>query len=109
MIKEGDSVCPGCGGELRYYGLVNRILRGKNGIVSYTQIRRLRCANCRSVHRELPDYIFPFKHYKAEIIIGVLDGSITPETLDYEDFPCEMTMNRWIARKLQLLLWKTNS
>lgn len=56
---------------------------------------RLRCCNCHAVHRELPDFIFPYKQYEADIIIGVLEGLITCETLGFEDYPCEMTMIRW--------------
>jgi hypothetical protein len=36
--------------------------------------------------------------YESEIIIGVLEGLITCETLGYEDYPCEATMRRWRAR-----------
>lgn len=38
------------------------------------------------MHRELPDFIFPYKQYEAEIIIGVLEGFITCETLGFEDY-----------------------
>ena len=41
-----------------------------------------------------------------EVIIGVLEGLITCETLGFEDFPCEMTMFRWLSQKAQLLLWR---
>ena len=44
----------------------------------------------------LPDEFFPYKQYSAEIINGVLDGSITSDTLEYEDYPCEATMHRWL-------------
>ena len=43
------------------------------------------------------------KEYESEIIIGVIEGLITPETLGYEDYPCEMTMNRWLSEKNRLL------
>jgi hypothetical protein len=47
----------------------------------------------------LPDYLFPYKQYEREVIIGVMDGYITPETIGYEDYPCEMTMKRWKFNK----------
>ena len=56
-----------------------------------------------ALHRELPSSIIPYKEYESEIIIGVIEGLITPETLGYEDYPCEMTMNRWINEKNRLL------
>ncbi|MCQ4772110.1 DUF6431 domain-containing protein, partial [Intestinimonas massiliensis] len=40
----------------------------------WVAIRRLRCCKCHAVHRELPDFIFPYKQYEADIIIGVLEG-----------------------------------
>lgn len=50
---------------------------------------------CGSVHREIPEFIFPFKRYESEVIYGVIEGFITPDILGYEDYPCEQTMIRW--------------
>lgn len=50
---------------------------------------------CGVLHRELTEEILPHKHYEADIIFGVIEGLITPETLGFEDYPCEMTMLRW--------------
>ena len=36
----------------------------------------------------------------------VLEGLITCETIGFEDYPCEMTMLRWLSQKAQLLLWR---
>ena len=49
-------------------------------------MRRLQCTRCGSVHRELPELIFPYKQYEAEVIIGVLEGFITCETIGFEDY-----------------------
>jgi hypothetical protein len=62
--------------------------------------------SCGALHRELPEELLPYKQYEAEVIIGVLEGLITCETLGFEDYPCEMTMSRWIAQEQQLLLWR---
>ena len=104
MIANDETTCPICRGHLKYYDSVPRILRTKKGKIEHIEIRRLRCADCGSLHRELPDSIFPYKQYEAEIIRGVLDGLITCETLGYEDFPCEMTMIRWRTQNLHFLL-----
>lgn len=98
MVISNASKCPKCGGRLKYYDKVPRIVRTKGGQVKEVRLRRFRCVECKSIHRELPDYIFPYKHYKADIINGVLDGTITPETLGFEDYPCEMTMARWTRK-----------
>lgn len=51
---------------------------------------------CNSIHREIPPEILPFKQYEKEIVEGVIEGLITSDTLGFEDYPCEMTMKRWI-------------
>lgn len=96
MIINNVRECPGCGGALKHYDNVTRIIRTKGGVRRKIKIRRLKCINCRKLHRELPDFIFPYKQYEAEIIKGVLAGYITPETTGFEDYPCEMTMLRWL-------------
>lgn len=45
--------------------------------------------------RVLCDCITPYKQYMTEIIENVVDGISTPEDLTTENYPCEMTMDRW--------------
>lgn len=95
MISNNESTCPKCGEQLKYYDSVKRLVRTKYGQKKKVVIRRLRCIKCHSIHREIPDFIFPYKQYEADIISGVIEGLITCETLGFEDYPCEMTMIRW--------------
>lgn len=97
MVYSNVSICPKCGGDLKYYDRVQRIVRTKGRKTWKVPMRRLRCLSCGALHRELPELIFPYKQYEAEVIIGVLEGLITCETLGFEDYPCEMTMMRWTA------------
>lgn len=97
MVSNDVSTCPKCGGQLKYYDCVERIVRTKGRKTWKIPLRRLRCDRCGAVHRELPELIFPYKQYEAEVIIGVLEGFITCETIGFEDYPCEMTMFRWTA------------
>lgn len=103
MVTNGTSNCPTCGGALKHYDHVRRFIRTKGGVKHEFKMRRLRCVVCNRLHRELPDFMIPFKQYDADIIKGVLDGTITPETLGFEDYPCEETMLRW-SRNLHLIL-----
>lgn len=103
MVRMDETICPDCGGGLKYYDSVKRIIRTRGRNTKKIVIRRLRCPKCRKIHRELPNDILPYKQYETEIIQGVLDGFITTETFGYEDYPCEMTMIRWIAQKASLL------
>lgn len=104
MVHNNDKICPVCGGHLKYYDKVRRIVRTKRKKTTRIDIRRLRCSNCNSLHREIPNIIFPYKQYEAELIRGVIEGYITPETLGYEDYPSEMTMLRWKTQNLQGVL-----
>lgn len=95
MITNDETACPKCGGNLQYYDKVLRIVRTKRGEIIWIKLRRFKCHCCGSVHRELPNYILPYKQYEYELIQGVIDGFITSDTLGYEDNPCETTMIRW--------------
>lgn len=106
MIKKDDERCPICGGELRYYDKIKRVIRSKYRLSRKITVRRMKCSNCQSVHREIPVCLFPYKQYEAEMILGVLEGIITSDTYGFEDYPCEITMKRWLSQKTQLLLWK---
>ncbi len=100
MIAERELVCPTCKkGVLRYYDKVPRLVRTKNRKAQWVSIRRFKCSMCGAVHREIPENIFPFKQYEAEIIKGVKEGFIDSSTLGFEDYPCESTMKRWRTRK----------
>lgn len=98
MTISKTSKCPDCGGELKHYDHVRRIVRTKGGGKCWVKIPRYKCCVCNAIHRILPDHIFPYKHYDGNIIRGVIDGRITPDTLGFEDYPSESTMLRW-ARK----------
>ena len=106
MVSSTKTICPKCGGQLKYFDSVKRVVRTKARRTEWIDIRRLRCTSCGMLHRELPEELYPYKQYEAEVIRGVLEGLITCETLGYEDYPCEMTMVRWISQESQLLLWR---
>ena len=45
MISDNQSICPKCGGQLKYYDHVQRLVRTKFGNKKWVAIRRLRCCN----------------------------------------------------------------
>ncbi len=96
MIKErDDKICPECNGLLKPYDHVTRSVRSGFGNIEHIRIQRYKCVKCKRIHRELPNYLVPYKQFKADIIAGVIDGSVGVQNLEYEDYPCEMTMKRW--------------
>ena len=96
LIKSSAiSYCPVCMEELSYRDSCKRILLQEGHERHICIIRRMKCTKCGILHRELPDFLVPYKHYTAEVISGVLDGQVTPYDEDSADYPCEMTMHRW--------------
>ena len=57
----------------------------------------MKCPRCKKLHRELPDILAPYKHYHLDIIMGMLEGTLTKGEDEYEDYPCEKTVERWEA------------
>lgn len=96
MIRENVDICPLCNGKLKYYDTVKRIVLYKYRAKKKVYIRRFKCNSCKKTHRELPDFIYPFKFYDADIIQGFVEGLITYDTPGFEDYPCETTIMRWI-------------
>ena len=80
---------------------MKRIVRGKDHSKKLVAIERYKCPKCKTIHRDLPKYLYPFKHYESDIIDGVVEGLIGPDTLGYEDFPCEETMKRWKKQSIK--------
>ncbi len=97
LVQPGEDppICPCCGGKLEYRDSRQRIRKLEGGKKEILIIRRLKCTNCHRLHNELPDCLVPYKHYEAAVISGVLEGAITPDDEDSEDYPCEQTMKRW--------------
>lgn len=53
MISDNQSICPKCGGQLKYYDHVQRLVRTKFGNKKWVAIRRLRCCKCGYVQKEM--------------------------------------------------------
>lgn len=95
MVVGGIISCPNCGETLLHYGTVKRIVRSKCGEKYWIKIERLTCPSCKTIHRSIPSFLIPYKHYEAQIITGFVDGTITSFDLEYEDYPCETTIKDW--------------
>ena len=90
-------VCPHCGDELVYRDTCRRHYRLGGGRKVWFTIRRLKCPHCKKLHRELPDILAPYKHYHLDIIMGMLEGTLPQGEDEYENYPCEKTVERWEA------------
>ena len=97
IIFVGEKVCPRCGaGALACYDNVRRIVRTRGGKITWTRIRRLACRACGALHNELPDTLLPHKHYEADIIGGFVSAQYSSLDLEFEDYPSESTVKRWL-------------
>lgn len=98
LVESSDhsSVCPICNGDLIYRDRRPRVRKHEGGEKEWLLLRRLKCSSCNTLHTELPDCLAPYKHYETEVISGVLDGVVTADDVDSEDYPSNSTMKRWI-------------
>lgn len=69
MVMRDQSTCPKCGGELKYYDSVPRLVRTKGRETARVPMRRFRCVHCGAVHRELSELLVPYKQYEAEVMM----------------------------------------
>lgn len=88
------SYFPCCGGSLRYRDTCMRIWLREGHERRTVVIRRLKCPECGTLHRELPDFLAPYKHYETELISGILDEVAGAEDME-GDLSCESTIQSW--------------
>lgn len=99
MININDKRCSICKGLLTHYDKVERYIKTAYGYKRKIILNRSKCTKCGKIHRVMPVFVLPYKHYRKDIILNVIRGFITPDTIGYEDYPCEMTMIRWQKEK----------
>ena len=65
ITSKEKSVCPYCGGCLKPRDHRKRVHKVAGGGKEWYLIRRLKCTDdkCKKLHNELPDCMFPYKHY----------------------------------------------
>ena len=97
ITSKEECTCPCCGGRLKYRDHRQRIHKLAGGGKEWYQIRRLKCTDdkCRKLHNELPDCMFPYKHYDAGLIEDVVEGIVSEDDIETEDYPCEGTIKHW--------------
>lgn len=76
MISDNQSICPKCGGQLKYYDHVQRLVRTKFGNKKWVAIRRLRC--CKYIQERSKRKAAENKHNNLEtqMLIGLAHDRI---------------------------------
>lgn len=97
ITSKEECICPCCGGRLKYRDHRLRVHKTAGGRKEWYRIRRLKCTDdkCRKLHNELPDCMFPYKHYDAGLIEDVVEGVVSGDDLEIENYPCEGTIKHW--------------
>lgn len=94
-MKGSSLVCILCGGRTRRYDKVKRFVRTFYGDRYCILVDRYICSCCGSVRRILPDCLMAYKHYEKSIIQGFVSGRYSSDNIEFEDYPCEMTVKKW--------------
>ena len=94
--------CPSCANSpnaillksirLKLLDNVRRHFKIYGGDVVWIEIPRGSCPYCRCVIRILPDFLAPFKHYRADDMSGYLDGK--KDSIDVLH-PTDWTIANW--------------
>ena len=78
-----DAICPVCNEPMHFHGRCSRFARIETGEKRIEMsIRVLRCLKCGHFHRELPDFLAPFKHLSLELIAQIYDGTVGNPAVD---------------------------
>ena len=96
LPDSSEYLCPTCKkGDLIYRDHCKRIVRHECGEFEWIRIPRCQCSNpgCRKVHRMIPDFLVPYKHYEEPIICDAVDERIDPAESD--DRPSSQSIRHW--------------
>ena len=96
LDNSSEFLCPVCRqGLLIYRDHCRRIVRQDGGESEWIHIPRHQCSNpkCRRIHRMLPDFLVPFKHYQEAVVVDAVDDRLLPE--DADDRPSRQTVCHW--------------
>lgn len=91
-----EYLCPVCKeGNLIFHDYCRRIARHEGNESEWLLIPRHKCNNprCEKLHRMLPDFLVPFKHYTEDVISDAVTDRLRPELID--DAPSPATIRRW--------------
>jgi hypothetical protein len=82
IIGKENIPCPACGGELKFYDTCKRSLKLPLGLTITLLLRRLLCEDCKKTHRELPDFVIPYKRYCRIVIERLAHDSSASDPYD---------------------------
>ena len=88
--------CHICHETIKYRDSRIRYVKYPGGSRKAFHISRYKCERCNVLCSLLPDIMVPYKQYSSETICDVIDGVLTSDDLEAEDYPTEKTMFLWL-------------
>ena len=96
LPDSSEFLCPVCKeGSLVFRDYCDRSVRYEGGESEMFHIPRHQCNNpkCRKIHRMLPDFMVPHKHYTEDVISDAVSDRLDLNTTN--DAPSPVTIRRW--------------
>ena len=77
--------CPFCGKSLKFAHHADRHEKLAGGTMKWYLIEVWKCDGCtvQKMHRALPDFLAPYKHYNVDIITDVIDDVLESGEIDH--------------------------
>jgi hypothetical protein len=100
LMRCGAVLCALCCGVIKFHGCYRRHTKNEEGTRVYGWVAQAHCANCDKYPALIPEFIMPYKHYKAEVIERVIAESEKGKRVEYLG-GCAAdvsTMRRWVSQ-----------
>jgi len=100
LMRSGDVLCATCNGSLSFHGSYSRHCKDDDGCRHDGWVAQGRCIPCNKYPALLPEFIAPHKHYKAEVIEGVIAESEKGNIIEHlGGYAADVsTMRRWVRQ-----------
>jgi hypothetical protein len=100
LVRRGVVLCALCKGFLTVHGIYRRHIRDEEGGREQGWIVQCHCAICKVYPALIPDFIMPYKHYRADVIEQVIAEVETGHNIEsLGGFAADVsTMRRWVGQ-----------
>ena len=100
LVQSGKALCVLCMGLLNIHGCYPRHFDDENGERHDGWIVQGHCNVCNKYPALIPDFIMPYKHYKAEVIESVISEYENGHNVEYlVGYTADVsTMRRWVRQ-----------
>ena len=92
--------CPKCNNPMKFRDTCNRHGKNKGSECTWYILRRFQC--CGSTHREIPDFLFPYKHYEVDVVQAAIDNDTDDIVAD--DRTIRRWRNQWKTQEMRVRL-----